>query len=113
MTPIIHQDENSHLVQVYWHQISQNKQSIHHRAHEFAQDRLSVILSTICLLAKILKLAVTMTPKIKKDGISLLVLLYWHQIEQNELSIHHKAHEITQDRLSDVVSTRCLLTEIL
>jgi hypothetical protein len=51
-------------------------------------------------LLKILKMAVvTMTLKIHHDEKFLPVLVLWHQISQAELSIHHRVHEIAQDRL--------------
>jgi hypothetical protein len=120
ITPKI-QYENTLLVLVYWHQIWQNEQSTHHRAHELAQHRLiqpiigskNVPRRAQCKCQQYtfcskLYLAVKATPKIHYDENTLLVLIYWHQIWRNELSTHHRAHELAQDRLSASVTMRHL-----
>jgi hypothetical protein len=62
------------------------------------------------LLAKILKMAVTMTTrKTHHDENFPLVLVYWHQVSGNEQSPHHTVHEVAQDRLS-VIDTSTRLT---
>jgi hypothetical protein len=101
-----HHDEKFLPVLVFWHQILQTEQSTHHRVHEVVQDRLGIFDSTwltfICrnVLWKILKMAVvTMALKTHHDEKLLPVLGFWHQISQTEQSIHHRVHEVAQDRL--------------
>jgi hypothetical protein len=65
---------------------------------KFTSD--TVYLSAHDILSKTLQMAVTMTPKTHHDENFLPVLVYWHQISQNEQSIYHRVHEVAQDRLS-------------